>query len=88
MKKSRFTEEKILEILKQGQMGMSVADLCRQNGVSRHTYYVWRSKYSGMTASDAKRLRELEDENRRLKRIVGDQALDIAALKEAMSKKW
>jgi len=88
MKKSRFTEQKILEILKQGQMGMAVADLCRQNGISRHTYYVWRSKYAGMTVSDAKRLRELEDENRRLKKIVGDQALDISALKEAMGKKW
>ena len=88
MKQSRFTEQKILEILQQGQAGMSVADLCRQNGISRHTYYVWRSKYSGMSVPDAKKLRELEDENRRLKRIIGDQALDIAALKEAISKKW
>ena len=88
MKKSRFTEQKILEILKQGQLGVGVAELCRQNGINRHTYYVWRSKYSGMTASDAKRLRELEDENRRLKKIVGDQALDISALKEAIGKKW
>ena len=88
MKKSRFTEQKILEILKQGQLGVGVTELCRQHGISRHTYYVWRSKYSGMTVSDAKRLRELEDENRRLKKIVGDQALDISALKEAIGKKW
>ena len=86
--KKRFTEEQIIEILGEGQAGMKVADLCRKYGISHPTYYLWKSKYSNMTVSEAKRLRALEEENSRLKRIVADQQLDIVALKDVLSKKW
>lgn len=86
--KKRFTEEQIIQILAEGQGGMKVADLCRQHGISHPTYYHWKSKYSNMTVSEAKRLRALEEENSRLKRIVADQQLDIIALKDVLSKKW
>lgn len=86
--KSRFTEEQIIKILAEGQAGTKVADLCRQHGISHPTYYLWKSKYSNMTVSEVKRLKALEAENSRLKRIVADQQLDIVALKDVLSKKW
>lgn len=86
--KSRFTEEQIINILGEAQAGAKVAELCRRHGISDATYYLWRSKYSNMTVSEAKKLRALEAENSRLKRIVADQQLDIVALKDVLSKKW
>jgi putative transposase len=86
--KKRFTEEQIIRILQEAEAGMKVMDLCRKHGISDATYYNWRAKYGGMTVSDAKKLRALEDENRRLKGIVADQALDIQALKAVVEKKF
>ena len=86
--RSRFTEEQIIRILNEAQAGKKPADICREYGISEKTYYVWKSKFGGMTVSEAKRLKGLEEENRRLKQIVADQALDIRALKEINSKNW
>lgn len=86
--KSRFTEEQIIKILAEGQAGAKVADLCRKYGISQPTYYLWKSNYSNMTISEAKRLRALEAENAKLKRLGADQQLDILVLKEIVSKKW
>ena len=86
MKKSRFGEEKIITILKEGDAGVKVAELCRKYGMSDATYYNWKSKYHGMTLSELKRLKELEEENRKLKEIVAEQSLDIKCLK-AINKK-
>ena len=82
MSNKRFTEEQIIPILKRHESGVSSQDLCREAGVSTATFYKWKAKYGGMELSDARRLKGLEDENRKLKRIVADQALDILALKE------
>jgi putative transposase len=86
--KNRFTEEQIIKILEEGRAGVKAADLCRQHGISLASYYYWKSKYSNMTISEAKRLRALEDENTKLKRLVADQQLDILVLKDIVSKKW
>lgn len=88
MKKTQFSEEQIIGALKDAEGGMSVAEVCRKAGVSSYTFYKWRRRYSGLSVSEAKRMRELEAENAKLKRLVADQALDILALKEVVSKKW
>jgi putative transposase len=88
LKARRYTEEQIIAVLKEGEAGAKVSDLCRKYGMSDATYYNWKAKYSGMTASDLKRLKALEEENRRLKQIVGEQALDIRALKDVLSKNF
>jgi putative transposase len=88
MKQSRFSEDQIIGILKEQERGVKTADVCREHGISQNTFYAWKSKYGGMSVSEAQRLRQLEAENAKLKRIVADQALDIVALKDVVSKKW
>ena len=88
MKRSRFTQEQIIGVLKEHQAGATAADLCRKHGISDATFYKWRSRFSGMEVSDAKRLRALEEENARLKRLLADTMLDNAGLKDLLSKKW
>jgi putative transposase len=88
VKARQYTEEQIINVLKEGEAGAKVSDLCRKYGMSDATYYNWKAKYSGMTASDLKKLKSLEHENRRLKQIVGEQALDIRALKDLLSKNF
>ena len=88
MKHKRFSEEQIIGVLKEHEAGGRVDELCRRHGVSTATFYTWRKKYAGMEASDAKRLRELEAENAKLKRIVADQMLDMSATKELLGKHW
>ena len=88
MNGKQFSEEQIIGILKESEAGLGLADLLRKHGISAGTYYRWKAKYGGMDVSDARRLKGLEDENRRLKRLVADQALDIQLLKEISAKKW
>lgn len=88
MKKKRHTEEQIIRILKEGESSGDIRQTCRRQNITEQTYYRWRNKYEGMTVADARRLKVLEQENTRLKRMVAEQALDIAALKEINSKKW
>ena len=88
MKGKRFTEEQIIAVLKEAESGVKIIDVCRKYGISDATYYNWKAKYHGMELSDLKRLRLLEEESRRLKHIVADQALDIQALKHVLSKKY
>ena len=87
MRKSRFSEHQITAILKEVEKGRAVKDVCREHSVSEATYYQWKSKYGGMDASDIKRLRELEDENRRLKQMYADLSLENCALKDVIAKK-
>ncbi len=84
----RHTEEQIIGVLKESEAGMKTPELCRKHGISEGTFYNWKDKYGGMTVNEMRRLRALEEENRRLKQIVADQALDIRALKEINSKNW
>ncbi len=88
MKKGRFSEEQIVAILNEANQGKSLADICREHKVSTYTFYKWRKKYRGMNADEAKRLRQLEAENARLKALVADQALNITVLKDALGKKY
>ena len=88
MKRKRFKEEKIIAILKEAEAGLKTADLVRKHGISEQTFYRWKAKFGGMDVSDARRLKQLEDENARVKRMVADQALDIQMLKDVNSKKW
>ena len=88
MKRSRFSEEQIIGILKEHEAGVSVADLCRKHGVSDASIYKWKAKFGGMEVSEAKRLRALEDDNAKLKRMLADAMLDNVALKDLLGKKW
>ena len=88
MKRSRFTEEQIIGILKEHQAGLSAKDLCRKHGVSDATFYKWRSKFGGMEVSDARKLKGLEDENRKLKKLLAESMVDNATLKEMLTKNF
>jgi putative transposase len=88
LKARQYTEEQIIGVLREGEAGARVADLCRKHGMTDATYYNWKAKYSGLTVSELKRLKALEEENRNLKQIVADQALDIRALKDLLSKNF
>ena len=86
MKQGRFSEEQIIAVLKEAEAGAKVTELCRRHGISDAAFYTWRKKYGGLEVSEMRRLRQLEDENRRLKAIVADQALDLRALKDVLAK--
>jgi len=86
MKRARFSEEQIIGILREADGGAKVTELCRRHGISDATFYTWRSKYGGLEISEVRRLKQLEEENRRLKGMVADQALDIRALKDVLAK--
>lgn len=88
MKRIRFTEEQIIAVLREHDAGAKTADLARKHGISEATLYNWKAKYGGMEVSDAKRLRSLEEENRKLKKLLAESMLDQAALKELLTKKW
>jgi putative transposase len=88
MRKSRFREEQIIGILKEHQAGLPVAEICRRHGISDATFYTWRSKYGGLEVSEAKRLKALEEENRKLKKLLAEQMLDAATLREMLAKNF
>lgn len=86
--KKRYTEEQIIKAIKQNEAGTRVDEICRDLGVSTGTFYNWRSKYAGLEVNEAKRLRELESENNKLKRLLADKLLEVEAMKDVLSKKW
>lgn len=86
MKKSRYSDEQIIAVLKENQAGIPVAELCRTHGISDATFYTWRKRYGGMDVSDARRLKGLEEENRKLKKLLAESMLDVATLREALGK--
>ena len=88
MKKSRYSEEQIIAVLKEHQVGIPVAELCRKHGISDATFYNWRSRYGGLEVSDAGRLKGLEEENRKLKKLLAESMLDVATLREALGKNF
>ena len=88
MKRKRFSEEKIIGVLKEAEAGAKVDDICRNLGISNGTFYNWRSKFAGMEVNEAKRLRELESENSKLKKLLADKLLEVEAMKDVLSKKW
>jgi len=88
MKKSRFTEERIIGVLREQESGMATADVCRKHGISSASFYKWKAKYGGLDVSDARRLKALEDENAKLKKLLAEAMLDNAILKDVTAKKW
>lgn len=88
MKKSRFTETQIIGFLREAEAGRKIREICRENGFTEQTFYRWRSKFGGLEVNEAKRLRELEQENRKLKQVVAELTLDNRALKDVVSRKW
>ena len=88
MKAKRFTDEQIIAVLREAEAGAKATELCRKHGISEPTFYNWKAKYGGMTASDARRLKDLEAENGKLKRLLADAELDKAALKDLLGRKW
>lgn len=88
MKRSRFSEEQIISILQQQESGVATADVCREHGISSATFYKWKAKFGGLEVSDARRLKALEDENAKLKKLLAEQMLDNAMLRDVASKKW
>ena len=88
IKRPRFTDEPIIGVLKEHEAGVKIADLCRKHGISSATFFKWKVKFGGMDVSDARKLKGLEDENRKLKKLVAETILDVAVLKDLKSKKW